>query len=841
MRILLPLCLLLLPLLNTAMNAAEYVLVRNGEVRCAVVRPRGATSAEIFAAKELAEWIGAVTGTGVEVVRRPVEGRYNLFPGCTDNPRFLLPAPARKLAEKIRHDGFALHSDETGLYIAGRCPRGVLFGVYEVLKRCGGIRWIHPGPEGTFFKRKSAFSIPAFSETVNPSFQWRRFNLIAAANPRETPLWQLRNNMIPHTRDARLAPEVEGGGHIFSRLLPDSLFREKPELFGLYGGRRLPQDGQKRQPCTSNPETVRIMCENLVRRLKADPSITLVTLLNNDSPRWCECESCRKLDPPEERARGQVPTRYWTLANALIEAGRKAAPHVTFFGSAYQNYHEVPSGVAPSRHATLLMAGNTRCYTHNMFDRTCIRNERFRRILEGFEKTGIPITTYEYMNFLPCGSAGYYIPLGRYVARELKEYHRRGYAGWCDEVLPFDGDFLPGRNTKAWQKNILDEYIKACFLWNADADYDAVEDDAGSRYYGPAWKAMKPYRKYLADLYENLNDHFWMGSKGIDLGKALEKPGAEETLEKYLALALKLAENDPRVRGIVEEERRMFRNAFVERHAQYRKANEDAAVVAAPAGNGLSCGVKYADYAPGIPLELRFLYDEKGLHLVHGAGGPGAELEVTAAGGTERFNVEEAGEKIFPYPGARTGGTLPVGILFRRDGKVSVWNGAENAPPEERLRLISFGAFPVFGNGSFEIVRERNGRRIPADFSGDFAVIEGGAAAGRRFLRGRHIAGALSGLSGHVQTYGIRKVFRGRLKFSVMARGTGNLSVRLSDHLVPKDTPPAESRVFSEQVSSDTWKRIEWEMDCSKFKGVYPLMVLHFIGLDLDCLDAFPE
>ena len=75
---------------------------------------------------------------------------------------------------------------------------------------------------------------------------------------------------------------------------------------------------------------------------------------------------------------------------------------------------------------------------------------------------------------LPCGSSGYYIPLGRYVARELKEYHRRGYAGWCDEVLPFDGDFLPGRNTKAWQKNVLDEYIKACFLWNADADYDAI-------------------------------------------------------------------------------------------------------------------------------------------------------------------------------------------------------------------------------------------------------------------------------------------------------------------------------------------------------------------------------
>ena len=49
-------------------------------------------------------------------------------------------------------------------------PLGLLYGTYEILKKYGGIRWIHPGPQGEFFKVKSEISVPDVSKISNPSF-----------------------------------------------------------------------------------------------------------------------------------------------------------------------------------------------------------------------------------------------------------------------------------------------------------------------------------------------------------------------------------------------------------------------------------------------------------------------------------------------------------------------------------------------------------------------------------------------------------------------------------------------------------------------------------------------
>ena len=225
-----------------------------------------------------------------------------------------------------------LCADSGALYVVAREKRGLFYGVYEILKRYGGMRWILPGPEGEFFTPRKSFVVPETEVVDNPAFRDRRFNLVSAWGPKETPLWMIRNGMS-HS-DPRYGSLRHLGGHVFSTLLPDTYFHEHPEYYGLYKGKRLPQcgnpakitktgtGGMANQPCTSNPETVRIMCENLVKMLKANPDAESFCILNNDSTAWCECENCVKLDPPEEAKRGMKSTRFWLLANALIATGK---------------------------------------------------------------------------------------------------------------------------------------------------------------------------------------------------------------------------------------------------------------------------------------------------------------------------------------------------------------------------------------------------------------------------------------------------------------------------------------------------------------------------------------
>ncbi len=324
-------CLFALP--KTCYSA--FTLVKDGKSQAEIIRLRGSSAVEIFASAQLQEYVQKITGVTMSRVRRNNPGVYPVWIALADAKNLKLPEAAKNLVPQIRDDGFLLYSDASGLYIIAKERRGLNYGVYEILKRYGGVRWITPEADGEFFPKKSSFVVPALAEVVNPSFRYRNFNLVSAHvnSPTKTALWQVRNGMTQTGKTYGGGKQL--GGHIFSTLLPDTYFHTQPELYGLYGGKRLPQcgdpakitargtGGMKNQPCTSNPETIRIMQENLVKMLKEHPDTESFCILNNDSTKWCECENCQKLDPPEEKRRGLVSTRFWLIANELIKAGKK--------------------------------------------------------------------------------------------------------------------------------------------------------------------------------------------------------------------------------------------------------------------------------------------------------------------------------------------------------------------------------------------------------------------------------------------------------------------------------------------------------------------------------------
>ncbi len=826
--------------------AAEYPLVRDGRANAVIVRFRGASAVDLFAGNELRDYVEKITGATLGRIRKPSEDRINIYIATLDQKGFKLPQKAAELADKIRDDGFLLYTDPSGLYIAAKERRGLNYGVYEILKRYGNVRWITPGPDGEFVPKKGSFLVPELAEVVNPSFRHRRFNLVSSYGSIRTPLWQMRNGMT------QSGPLYGGGknlgGHVFSTLLPDTLFPEKPELFGLYKGKRLPQcgkilsdpkqyktGGQANQPCTSNPETIRIMQENLVKILKANPEAESFCILNNDSTAWCECENCRKLDPPEERKRGMVATRFWLLANALIEAGVKAAPQVRFFSSPYQTFQELPAGVVPDPRAEINFCLHHRCYLHSIGDSRCEINERYRRILEGWHLQKRNVQTYEYTNILPRGEV-WYLPLAPLLHRDLKYYHSIGNDGWCDEVAPYDGNFITKDRqvTERWIGNALDLYLTANLLWNVKADYNALEDDAGSLYYGNAWSAMKQFRHLLARTYEGINDHFCYGSRLWQLGRALEEPDASKQLNVLLQKAELAAKGDFRVEKIVKRDAEFYRLTFEKAAEEFRSSHRENDVRANrydPQGNSWNL----SDWACVGTLPVRLQYDEHHLYLKHAAAGNGAFLEAFTEDGVRKIPVEKAGVARIPIKRkAAEGESHDLGLVLSQDGRKSSWNGSALKVPGIYRKLI-FGNNPILKNGNFAVIDSKKEGRIPRHFGmrGKLEIqSDGTAASGNNFLRGSgFVFQYLTGLQGTMQTYGIPEHFRGVLRVRVQFRGEGKASVRLTSAKLG-----LIGEKSAEIASPGKWQDTEFLFDCAKSEE--PLLLLyvfsHSPALDMD-------
>jgi hypothetical protein len=562
---------------NAAIN-----LVSNGLPRCSIVLSRGKISdADAFAAIELATYIEKVSGARVEIGFAAKSGLYPIYIEGRFSPN--LPRPAAAKFAQVKNDGYLIYVSREATYIASREQVGVIYGVYEILKRAAGVRWFYPGDDGEFVPRKSDIALEEVLFVDNPVMLRRSFNHVCAnvGTTEAANLWGLRNKMSVKGRFGGLR---HGGGHVFSTLLPDTYFHEHPEYYGLYKGKRRPQcgnpekitasgtGGQANQPCTSNPETVRIMKENLVRMI-ASRAITSFCILNNDSTAWCECENCRKLDPPGERENGLVSTRFWTLANALIDEGSKVFPDLQFVCSAYQTFQTPPTGIKPHPRALVDYCVHHRCYTHSVGDLSCPVNARTRGIIEAWRKAGMRVMTYEYSNMLPRFEVRY-LPLEKVVADDLRYYASQNGAGYCDEVPPKDAVFGKVWNKReiveSWRCNFLTHYIQAYFMWAPQSDFETVLDDIGSRFYGKAWPAVREYRRLLREYYGSVDAHFMYGTANAALGMALFDETRQVRLEKLLSEAEGLVQNDSLTLERVRKEREYFELTFVHSARQYR-------------------------------------------------------------------------------------------------------------------------------------------------------------------------------------------------------------------------------------------------------------------------------
>ncbi len=474
-------------------GAAEVTLVEAGEPVATIVH-LGQPGCE-QAALELQHYIHAMSGAELPIEQMQV---WDLETAYYEGRRLVVLAVGEETAGQfglevppLRAEGFYQMCDgSTLLGVLGRDPAGLMFGVYDLLEQLG-VRWYLPTELGEEIPRTPTIRAGWMDHAENPDFILRDMWLAYAGRPEAEK--QAYRTWARHNRMGGVRAQM---GHALGYIIsPEQYGDTHPEYFPLIDGRRLiPQQRHNWQPCTSNPEVVRIAAEMAREAFGRDPGLWCFSLSPNDGyGGWCECENCVALDPPEYRddARRGKARRMLVFANAVAELLAQTHPDRRVCFYAYAPTVEPPTDLRAHRQVAVAIAhyGAVGDNLRPIADPASPRNPRFIPLLAGWSQVTDQIFAREYWTALVPEMDGIArVAAAWALAEDIPWYRDHNVIGFSSEALPI------------WGSCGLNFYLAAKLMWDADADVDALLDDYFTGMYGPAAEPMREYFETIRDL-----------------------------------------------------------------------------------------------------------------------------------------------------------------------------------------------------------------------------------------------------------------------------------------------------------------------------------------------------
>ena len=615
----------------------ELQLVRRGAAQCRIVVSPDASKPERFGAKELSKYIEKATGAKVEVAESGA--------AAPDGGVVPVTVGVDATVDGLREDGFVIEATEKGLSITGANPRGALYGCYDFLKRCVGVRWLVPGEDGEYVPEIKNIILPYCRIVVNPYLKIRKNRV---SEP-EGWLWNARNGLQceAHPRafvdkSGRLSAQGElleslGAmgtgpcGHVMSNLLlggiegktpkerAERLFAEHPEWFPLIGGRRvLTWDAGTPNPCFSNDAMVEHMAVNLVRELSVPHAAeAYCTIGNNDTTAWCECEKCRALDVPGVRAKGARSDRYWYAVNKIARKVWEKLPTAKLGGWAYQDFWYPPTKVKVDPRLRVLVSYNNQCWKHTVSDPKCPVNAEWRSIFSAWKVTGHPLLVNRDEISANDAIGSTMAPSERVVCDDLLAYPDYGCAGFnfCvgSPFPPFQKWHAKrepwfGKNYRwyaMWRVNYLAAQVG---FYGHDAGVSHLDAEAVRLYYGAGWgrsDGISYVRACMAKAFFGTDGCQGWGN-GSQIGACLAKhPELEKEIDKGFETAVERVKEtgDERALRHVEREREMFEMTWRAAARTYRENYRELDVYAKKGEIVVDGVLDEADWAAAKPLD----------------------------------------------------------------------------------------------------------------------------------------------------------------------------------------------------------------------------------------------
>ena len=574
--------------------AGPVTLVTNGQDAAVVVTAEAPSRTAVYAAEELVRHIETATGLSLPVVTEgavPEVAASRLFIGDTQAARALGIDPGT-----LGPDEFLLRTEGDDLYILGKELRemdplqgvrynhavlpkeyvnphsGTLFGVYEVLSRYVGVRWLWPGELGTYVPRTDRLVIEdALDETGGPRLKfrlwaWSHIWLAEQYEKRYTPdirdlaftpegVLKYRDDLEVYLRRHRLGnSEVSPHGVHTFHWWWQAFGKTHPEWFMLNSkGERGPEPGQRTAAmCLSNPDLQRYIVD---RYIAGDLYVTgwvprnrvayarYIPLGESDTKGGCRCEECRKWNGPQpeelpafvrtdlynfkriyDPLRSNRYARFWkTIYDMAVERDPDVRISVYLY---WTTFPAPPEGVELNKGIWGEFAPWTSRESYYPMPEQA--DQWLREQWLGWRKTGMSLVYRP--NYFHCG---YIMP--HFSTRQAGDFFRWAYA---HGMVAVNYDSLYGH----WATRGPMLYMLMRLFWNPELEIEALRREYVSGF-GPAAGLIETYFDYWEE-HSRTRKGGWLHGD-VALAYVAFPPAAFYPAEAMLGEALEAARENP--------------------------------------------------------------------------------------------------------------------------------------------------------------------------------------------------------------------------------------------------------------------------------------------------------
>jgi hypothetical protein len=459
--------------------AAPLTLVDQGKTRVCVVLParaivaKGAAPDPVFehhrlAAKDLADYIGKMTGAEVPVGDKPTTGLVPIYVGVAPEK-----IPLTKKSDF--GDAYLIDVQLERIVLDGESSHAVRYAASRLLHALG-VRWYGPDDMGEHVPKRQTLTLPTGRTEEAPHFQTR--NLGGGE-------WVWRN---------RIGVQMLAQGHGFDGIMGTSkTFKTNPDYYPIVNGK--PFGGQAN---LSNPKVVELFIKQIAPEFRKGPTTWAGGkswgIGPDDGLLLDERPESRAMESGELDAIFRVPSatdRFVKFANAVATGLEKEFPDHTFGFYVYSNHDFPPRTVKPHRNLVPVVAP--------------IAFNRYLSIGNPNEATSMMLKDNILAWKALCRRVGVYLynynladtamPFTRRLAwsKDLPNLYKWGIHDCTIETMLNWHTMMPGN------------YVIANLLWDVNSDVPAMLDEFYANYYGLAGPAMREYNTLLENAYESTN------------------------------------------------------------------------------------------------------------------------------------------------------------------------------------------------------------------------------------------------------------------------------------------------------------------------------------------------
>lgn len=449
-------------------------LAEKGKSEYRIVISASAIASERYAADELQRYLERMTGARFPLAldSDPASSKEILI---GDNAR-LRKLKLQNECAQLGPDGFILRTEGRTLIIAGGKPRGTLNGVYTFLEDKLGVRWFTP--ELQRIPPTPRLVLQSLKESHVPAIEYREvFWTEMMRNADFAARHRLNGNHYQLTekhggRFAVYFPFV----HSFDMLIPPNLYTNHPEYFPYINGKRANGYVQR---CLSNPDVLKLAITRVREWIKQHPEASIISVSQNDTGNWCQCDRCKELDDRE----GSPAASVIQFVNAIAENIEADYPNVRIDTLAYQYTRKPPKTLRPRRNVIVRLCSIECCFAHPLESCSSEENRRFRDDILAWQPVAPLLYVWDYTpNF-----ANYQQPFPNWDALQpnVQFFVTHGVKGIFEQ-----GNYSGGGNG---EMGPLRAYVLAKLLWDPRTDVQKHVTEFLEAYYGQAASHIRAY------------------------------------------------------------------------------------------------------------------------------------------------------------------------------------------------------------------------------------------------------------------------------------------------------------------------------------------------------------